>query len=256
MSLEGRVALVTGGGTGIGRAIALAFAKRGIRVAVCGRRESSLNEAVAEIETSGGTGLALRADVTDRAEIEGAVEAVARAWGQLDILVNNAGASGRTPVDSDDDARWHSILAANLTGTFYATRAALRKMGKGGRIVNISSVLGKFGVPGYSAYCSAKHGVIGFTRSVAMEAAGRGITVNAICPGWVDTEMSRLGMEEQSAVMGVPVEEFRGKALKAVPIGRYVLAEEIAALAIYLVSDEAAGMTGQAVNICGGATTN
>ncbi|MBI3393025.1 MAG: SDR family oxidoreductase [Nitrospirae bacterium] len=254
--LGGRVALVTGGGTGIGKAIALALARAGSRVAVCGRRESVLNEAVAEIEAAGGTGLALRADVTDRAEIEAAVEAAASAWGRLDILVNNAGASGRTPIDSNDDARWHAILAANLTGTFYAARAALRKMEKGGRIINVSSVLGKFGVPGYAAYCAAKHGVIGFTRSVAMEVASRGITVNAICPGWVETEMSRLGMEQQSADLGIAVEEFRRKALHAVPIGRYVLAEEVAALAVYLASDEAAGMTGQAINICGGATTN
>jgi NAD(P)-dependent dehydrogenase (short-subunit alcohol dehydrogenase family) len=128
------------------------------------------------------------------------------------------------------------------------------KSNANGRIINISSVLGKFGVPGYSAYCATKHGMIGFTRAVALEVVGRGITVNAICPGWVDTEMARLGLEESAANQGITPEEFKKQAVAAVPIGRFLDADEVAGLALYLASDKAAGITGQAINICGGQT--
>jgi len=123
-----------------------------------------------------------------------------------------------------------------------------------GRIINVSSVLGKFGVPGYSAYCATKHGMIGFTRALALEVVGRGITVNAICPGWVDTEMARFGIEESAANQGITPEEFKKQAVAAVPIGRFLDADEVAKLVLYLASDKAGGITGQAINICGGQT--
>jgi 3-hydroxybutyrate dehydrogenase len=126
--------------------------------------------------------------------------------------------------------------------------------GQHGRIINMSSVLGRFGVPGYAAYCTAKHGILGFTKALALEVAPRGITVNAICPTWVDTAMARQGIEETAAVIGITPEEFRKQAVRAIPIGRMVEASEVAALAVFLASPKAAGITGEAINIAGGAT--
>jgi len=158
-------------------------------------------------------------------------------------------------MDDPDDSRWRDILETNLTGMYLVTKEVLRIMkDSGGRIINISSVLGKFGVPGYSAYCASKHGMIGFTRALALETAHRGITVNAICPGWVDTEMARSGMKDSAAYQGISVEEFKKQAMEAVPIRRFIDAEEVAQLVLYLASDKGSGITGQAINICGGQT--
>jgi NAD(P)-dependent dehydrogenase (short-subunit alcohol dehydrogenase family) len=159
-------------------------------------------------------------------------------------------------MDDPDDSRWHAIIAADLTGPYLCSKRVLRVMNDGayGRIINLSSVLGRFGVPGYTAYCAAKHGIIGFTKALALEVAGRGITVNAICPTWVDTAMARQGIEETAAGIGLSPEEFRRQAVQAVPIKRMVEASEVADLAVYLASPAAAGITGQAINICGGAT--
>jgi NAD(P)-dependent dehydrogenase (short-subunit alcohol dehydrogenase family) len=139
---------------------------------------------------------------------------------------------------------------------YLITKEVLRNMKdhSGGRIINISSVLGKFGVPGYTAYCASKHGVLGFTKALALEVAGRGITVNAICPGWVDTEMARLGIEESASYQGITAQQFKRQAIQAVPIKRFLEAEEVAELVLYLVSSKAGGITGQAINICGGQT--
>jgi len=254
--LNGRVAIVTGGGVGIGRGIAQALGAEGVRVAICGRRSQVLDETTEELQRAGGVVMGMTGDVTRRSDVERVVATVVNEWGQIDILVNNAGASGRTPIDHPDDSRWLDILQVNLAGSYLCSKIVLPHMkGPGyGRIINMSSVLGRFGVPGYSAYCTAKHGILGFTKALALELADKGITVNAICPTWVDTAMARQGIEETASVLGMSQEEFRAQAIAAVPIKRMAEVEEIAALTVYLCSQAAASITGQAINVCGGAT--
>ena len=256
MELKDRVALVTGGGTGIGLAIAVAFLREGARVAIGSRNPVHLKEGNKAARAAGHEVLPLPLDVTDPASVRSAVDAVVSRYGRMDILVNNAGVSGRTPMTDPDDTRWHAIIQTNLTGAYLCSKQALRVMkdGEHGRIINLSSVLGRFGVPGYAAYCAAKHGIIGLTKAFALEVASRGITVNAICPTWVDTDMARQGITESAAIRGVSAEEFRRQAVKAIPIQRMVEAAEVGALAVYLASPRAAGITGQALNICGGVT--
>ena len=256
MVLKDRVAFVTGGGTGIGLAIALALLREGAHVAIGSRNPAHLRAGEEAVRAAGHDVLTVRLDVTDAAMVRAAVEEAVNRYGRLDILVNNAGASGQTPMADPDDARWHAILNTNLTGAYLCAKQSLRHMrdGEGGRIINLSSVLGRFGVPGYAAYCAAKHGIIGFTKALALEVAARGITVNVICPTWVDTAMAQQGIAETAVRLGVTVEEFRRQATRAIPIQRMVDASEVADLALFLASPQAAGITGQAVNICGGAT--
>jgi NAD(P)-dependent dehydrogenase (short-subunit alcohol dehydrogenase family) len=187
--------------------------------------------------------------------------AVGRAFGairaitpNLDVLVNNAGVGGGEPIDEGDTASWRRILDTNVLGTYLVTRQAVAMLSDGGRIINMSSVLGRFGVPGYTAYCASKHAVIGFTRALALELVKRGITVNAICPGWVETQMAARGMQGGAEATGVTVEEFRERAIGAVPIGRIIQPDEVAHLVKFLASPQAAAITGQTYNICGGQT--
>jgi len=252
--LQDRVALVTGGSRGIGKAIAGALAAQGAKVAICSRDAEAARKAADEISPGGGRVLAIRADVAEKADARAMVRDIVAHWGQIHILVNNAGINARIPIDSDDEARWLRVLTVNVVGAYYVTREVLRNMPNhnGGRIINMSSVLGRFGVPAYTAYCTAKHGIIGFTRALALELAGRGITVNAICPGWVETEMAALGMRRTAGALSMSPEEFRKQALAMVPIQRMLEPKEIADLAVYLASDASAGMTGQAINLCGG----
>jgi ketoreductase len=263
MLLEDRVAVITGGGRGIGRAIAEAFYREGARVAVAARDARSLQTFATELNQGDHRIVPFRCDVTVRDEVEVLIGNVVEVWDRVDILVNNAGVSGMTPIAAapapgaadDADRRWQEILATNLTGMWNCTREAVRHLPDGGRgrILNLSSVLGKFGVAGYAAYCASKHGVIGLTRALALELAPRRITVNALCPGWVDTDMARRGIEEGAGRQGIEPEEFRRRAAEAVPLGRFVEAGEVARLALFLACDAGAGITGQAINIDGGA---
>ena len=252
MDLNGKVALVTGGGTGIGRATAEAMAREGARVAVASRNPAHVAGAAAANRSL----LPVEMDVKNKEQVRRGVAKIIETWGPVDILINNAGISGLNRIDDPDDGRWRDIVETNLTGTYLVTKEVLKVMKDhaGGRIVNVSSVLGKFGVAGYSAYCATKHGMIGFTRALALEVVGRGITVNAICPGWVETEMARQGIEESAANEGITAAEFRRRAVEMVPIKRFIEADEVAGLVLYLVSEKAAGITGQAINICGGQT--
>jgi ketoreductase len=254
--LSGKIALVTGGGSGIGKAISLGLAKNGAKVAITGRSVDRLQSAAEELRREGFTVLALSMDVRKKPEVEQAIEKIASEWGVLHVLVNNAGISGLSLITDTDDAKWFETVDTNLNGLYLVTKAALRRMPDqaGGRIINISSVLGKFGVPGYTAYCATKHGMIGFSRALALEVVGRGITVNTVCPGWVDTEMATLGINESAALQGITAQEFKAQAIAAVPIKRFIEAQEVAELVCYIASDAAAGITGQAINICGGQT--
>lgn len=256
MRLNGRNALVTGGAVGIGRAIAARLQSEGARVALTSRASARAREAALALDPSGARVAGFALDARDRGAIRHGVQEAAAWLGPLDIVVNNAAISGRTPVDEDSEELWRQILAVNLDGPHFVIRDALPLMRPGaGRIINIASVLGKFGVAARSAYCASKHGLIGLTRALAPELIGRGITVNAICPGWVETEMAARSVEQAAAALGVTPAEFRRQAEQEVPLGRFLDPAEVAALVAYLASDEAAGMTGQALNLCGGATT-
>ena len=258
-TLQDRVALVTGGSRGIGKAIAQALVGEGAKVAVCARNGDAIRKAADEISPGGGRVLGFQADVTDKSAVRSFVQNVVARWGEIHILVNTAGSNARIPIDSEDDAAWRAVLDSTILGTYYVTREVLRHMpmqrtveAPGGRIINMSSVLGRFGAPGCTAYCTAKHGIIGFTRALALEVVERGITVNAICPGWVETDMASVSMREAGRALGMSEEEFRRQALAAVPMRRILEPKEIADLVLYLASDASAGMTGQALNLCGG----
>ena len=263
MQLEGRVAVVTGGGQGIGRAIAEMFYQEGAKVAIASRNTKLLQTVSLEINRGDHRIVPFRCDVRDKDEIEVLIGNVVEVWDRVDILVNNAGVSGMTPITGaggsappeEMEKRWRDILDVNLTGVYLCTREAVPHMPEDGRgrIVNVSSVLGKFGVPGYGAYCASKHGVIGLTKALALELAPKKITVNAICPGWVETDMAIAGLRAGAERQGTSTEEFRRQREQAVPLGRFIEPREVARLALYMASDAGAGMTGQAINLDGGA---
>ena len=254
--LDGKVALVTGGASGIGRAIALKLAQAGAKVAIASRRLPVLEQAAEDIAKGSPAVRPYAMDVREKSDVQRTVDGIVSEWGAIHILVNNAGISGLSMLSDPDDSRWYDIMDTNLNGLYLVTKAVLRHIPdhSGGRVINISSVLGKFGVPGYTAYCTTKHGMIGFTRALALEVVSRGITVNAICPGWVDTDMAERGIKETAALQGITADEFRAQAIAAVPIRRFLEAEEVAELVCYVASDAARGITGQAMNLCGGQT--
>jgi 3-hydroxybutyrate dehydrogenase len=250
--LKDKIALITGGGRGIGRAIALAFAREGARTVVSARTEDQIESVSKEI---GNNALAIVCDVSDPASVKQMFSTAKESLGRgPDILVNNAGIAESAPLVHTDDELWHRHIAINLSGSFYCTRAALPSMikGKWGRIINIASIAGKTGAPYISAYSASKHGLIGLTRSVALEVATLGITVNAICPGYVDTQMTTRAIENITKKTQRSSEEALEILEKTNPQNRLITPEEVAAVAMLLASEEGQGINGQAINVDGG----
>jgi NAD(P)-dependent dehydrogenase (short-subunit alcohol dehydrogenase family) len=254
MKLENRIALVTGGGRGIGRSIAQAFAREGARVVLAARTAQQVEETAVEIGNED-TALPVVCDVSDVASVQLMFARVSVKFGRgPDILVNNAGIAESAPLAKTDDDLWQRHLAINLTGAFYCTRAAVPAMVERGwgRVINIASIAGKTGAPYIAAYAASKHGVLGLTRAVALEVAAKGLTVNAICPGYVDTEMTTNAIENVTAKTGRTTEQALEAIKKMSPQNRLVTADEVAALALLLASAEGRGINGQAINIDGG----
>ena len=256
MKLEHRTALVTGAGRGIGRAIALAFAREGADLAVTARTATEIEQVAAEITALGRSAAALAVDLSDRAATRRLPERVSRHYPAVDILVNNAGigsnASPHPIVDYDDDF-WDLSIAVNLSAPYLLTKALVPGMVERGwgRVINMASVVGKRGLVAGGAYTATKHGLIGLTRTAALETAGTGVTVNAICPGATRTVMLLRRLKVDAELRGEPVAEVEANIN---PIGRLLEPEEIAELAVYLASEDARGMTGQAINLSGGST--
>jgi NAD(P)-dependent dehydrogenase (short-subunit alcohol dehydrogenase family) len=254
---DGQVALVTGGGKGIGRAIALELAAHGACVVVTGRSERPLGEVVGEIVHGGGQARHLAGDTRDPAHVRAAVGRAVETWGRLDIAVANAGISLPSRLgagDPNEVARAKDVLETNLFGTLLVFDAAIGAMRGPGRLIAITSVLGKFGVAGQAAYCASKAGIHGLVRSLGVELGPRKITCNAVSPGWVDTEMARARIAEIASEGRTSYEVARRDAEGATPLQRFVEAEEVARLVTFLCSWGADAITGQAISVCGGAT--
>ena len=242
-SLKGRTALITGASQGIGRACALTLAKSGARVALAARNETKLAEVKAEIETAGGTAEIFTIDIASEESIKAGAKAALGHFGSIEILVNNAGITKDTLLLRMKRADWDDVIATNLTGTFLLTQAMLSPMLKArwGRIVNVSSVVGETGQAGQANYAASKAGLIGFTKSLARELASRGITANAVAPGYIETAMTAVLDEKQ-----------RGAMLTQIPLGRAGTDQDIANAVCFLASDDAAYVTGHVLDVNGG----
>jgi len=253
--LAGRIALVTGGGRGIGRAVALALAGEGADVAVAARSANELEETVSSIRAAGRRGEAIVCDVTERPSVDAMLTRVRTALGDPLILVNNAGVAASAKLTDTTDEMWDRMLRVNATGAFYCTRAVLPLMlqAKWGRVINVASIAAKMGAPYIAAYAASKHALLGLTRAVAAEFAARGITVNAVCPGYVDTEMTDASSANIASRTGRSEQDARKILEGFSPQGRLMTAAEVATLATFLCSDAARGVNGQGLVLDGGA---
>jgi NAD(P)-dependent dehydrogenase (short-subunit alcohol dehydrogenase family) len=247
--LAGKVAIVTGGGSGIGRAVALAFAREGARVTVTGRRQEKLAETLQEMRAQGGEGLAVVCDVSKAADTQRAAEQTEMAFGRTDVLVNNAGALSVSTIETIYEEDWDRVIATNLKGPFLMSRAVLPQMKRagGGTIINIGSILGLYAMKDRAAYCASKGGVTMLTKAMAVDHAKDKIRVNCICPSIVETDLVKGLFSETEEGRRV-----RDTRLANIPFGRFGKPSDVAELAVYLASDESSWMTGTALPLDGG----
>jgi NAD(P)-dependent dehydrogenase (short-subunit alcohol dehydrogenase family) len=243
--LTGKSALVTGASRGIGRGVAVSLAQAGARVALVGRDTAALGETLEEIRAAGGQALLLRADVTSAASVEAAVARVCDAFGRLDVLVCNAGVQKLKPFLEMTPEDWRGLIATNLEGAILTMQCAGRRMvaQKSGSVIAMASIYSFVGAPGNSIYCMTKGGLMQLSRALAVEWARYNVRVNAICPGWIETELTKPYMQDQKAV---------DAGLRQIPLRRFGKPGDIGPLAVYLASDEASFVTGQAYVIDGG----
>ena len=245
--LNNNVAIITGASQGIGRTIAIVFAKSGANVICIARSESKIKELCFEITDQGGQASPIACDVGDGDAFSNAIKSVTNEYGKLDILINNAGITRDALLMRMNDTQWDEVLNTNLKGAFYGMKSAIRPMMKNkyGRIINITSIVGLTGNPGQANYAASKAGLIGMTQSIAKEVGTRGITVNCIAQGWIDTEMT----------VDLP-EDSKKDLLDRIPIGKIGKPENIAHAAVFLASDEASYITGQTITVDGGRVIN
>lgn len=249
--LTGKVALITGGGTGIGRAISLAFAREGAKVAVAGRRPEKLNEVVRKVQEAGGEAIGTVCDVAKAQDAERAVAQAERAFGRVNVLVNNAGALSASNIETVAEEDWDRLMATNLKGPFLMSRAVLKAMRRagGGAIVNVGSVLGLVAMKDRTAYCASKGGITMLTKAMALDHASDKVRVNCICPAIVETELIQNLFSASEE--GRKAKEAR---LATLPLGRFGKPEDVAELAVFLASEESSWMTGAVLPLDGGLT--
>jgi NAD(P)-dependent dehydrogenase (short-subunit alcohol dehydrogenase family) len=253
-ALQGRHALVTGGGRGIGASIARNLAAQGAKITLLGRTAATLESLAAELAGNGIEVFTATADVGKRESLDAAFAAARGRLGRIDILINNAGQAISGPITKRDDALWDNMLATNLSGTYFGIQNTLPEMLQAGygRIVNIASTAGLTGYPYVAAYCAAKHGVIGLTRAIAREVATRNVTVNAVCPGYTDTELVREAAAKISAVTGRKLEDALQAMTRSNPQGRLIQPDEVANAVAWLCLPGSDSVTGQSIVVAGG----
>jgi NAD(P)-dependent dehydrogenase (short-subunit alcohol dehydrogenase family) len=247
-------AVITGASRGIGLSIAETLGRDGIHLLIVGRNQERLAAAHQDLFEKGIRTEMFVADVTKEAEVARLLQHATSALASIDVLVNNAGSASSSPFIQTDLAAFNGMIESNLTSTYLCMKSFLPGMLRQnfGRIVNVSSIAGKIGFRYTSGYCAAKHAVLGLTRSVALEVARKGVTVNAVCPGWVDTPMTEHTVENISEKTGWPVERAKHFLEEQSPLNRLISSEEVSATVRFLVSPGASGINGQAINVCGG----
>src|SRR5512135_2618984 len=250
-----RVAFVTGGGKGIGEAIAIALARLDVRIAVAARTQADVERVAESINRIGGEAIAVVCDVTKPESIAAAATRIENYLGKITILVNNAGASASAKFVGHPDALWHQMIDANLNSTYYVTKTIVPMMiaAKWGRIINIASIASKIGGKYIAAYTAAKHGVLGLTRALAVELVSHNITVNAMCPGYVDTPMTDRAIDNIVSRTKLSEAEARAALEKVSLQNRLIMPAEVAAVVTMLIGEDARGITGQSINVDGGA---